>query len=423
MVKFLLAIITALMLLFVSPFKEAESKLKVTADYPKVIKPGTEFTVLLSVHKSKISGTARLQQYLPNGFTASEGNSQGADFIFEEQNVKFLWSNLPKDDDFTISYKIKTEGSVSGLKIINGLFVYLDDDKTVREAIPPVEIKFDNTFVGSTTGKSPEVARKLINIAPEKGEYRVELTIRTNNVREWARFTDEMPEGFTAQLIDAHGADFRVEDNKSVFRWNRLPDEDEFTVSYLVSSGIPGPPPVINGLLVFGNQNQSADELTEEEKPADTHIETEPVVTETAPPDEMPAATTQKADPQQTNESSVQPEPAPRASVASANVTRTRQRPTGLNGILFKVQISATRTSPVKSSSWFNSRYHINTDVELTYHDGWKKYLIGNCTAYREAKELRTQTIVTIPDAFVVAYDNGTRIDVREALNKKSINP
>ena len=209
MVKFLLAFIPTVILFFVSPLQQSDAKLKVTANYPAVVKPGEEFTVTLNVHKAKISGTARLQQYLPNGFTAFEIESHGADFVFEEQNVKFLWSTVPQDEDFTISYKVKTEGNINGFKVINGLFVYIDDEKTIREAIPPIEIKFDSDFVGTGKGISPEVARKLINVSPENGEYRVELTIKTNKVKEWARFTDEIPADYTAELIEPHQSNFR----------------------------------------------------------------------------------------------------------------------------------------------------------------------------------------------------------------------
>lgn len=428
MIKFLLAFIPAVILFFVSPFQNSEEKLKVTANYPAVIKPGEEFTVTLNVHKSKISGTARLQQYLPNGFTAFEIESHGADFIFEEQNVKFLWSTVPQDEDFTISYKVKTEGNISGFKVINGLFVYIDDEKTIREAIPPIEIKFDSDFIGTGTGKSPEVARKLINISPENGEYRVELTIKTNNVKEWARFTDEIPADYTAELIEPHNSSFRYENNTAMFDWAQLPGEEEFTVSYLVRSGKDGPPPVINGVLLFGNQNRIKDNISNEEKPVIENIvnnnannfETKTPVENTQQENRI---TEQNANQENTVSGQTGSENQTEQVAQNNPVQHQKRSNINSNGVLFKVQISATKRSSVKSSNWFNSKYQINTDVELSYHQGWKKYLIGNCALYREAKVLRSKTQEKIPDAFVVAYDNGMRVDIGDALKRKTINP
>lgn len=428
MVKFLLAFIPAVILFFVSPFQQSDEKLKVTANYPAVVKPGEEFTVTLSVHKAKIMGTARLQQYLPNGFSAFEIESHGADFVFEEQNVKFLWSTVPQDEDFTISYKVKTEGNISGFKVINGLFVYIDDEKTIRQAIPPIEIKFDSDFVGTGAGKSPEVARKLINVSPENGEYRVELTIKTNNVKEWARFTDELPADYTAELLEPHQSNFRYENNTAIFDWAQLPAEEEFTVSYLVRSGKDGPPPVINGVLLFGNQNRIKDNFSTEEKPVvENNVNNNPINSETnAPTENIPQEN--KVAEQNVNQENTTSHPTgsenEKEQVAQENPVQQQKRNyVNKNEILFKVQISATKKSSVKSSNWFNSKYQINTDVELSYHQGWKKYLIGNCALYREAKVLRSKTQEKIPDAFVVAYDNGMRVDLRDALKRKTINP
>jgi hypothetical protein len=94
-----------------------------------------------------------------------------------------------------------------------------------------------------------------------------------------------------------------------------------------------------------------------------------------------------------------------------------------ISGLFYRVQIAATKRSSAKNTNWFNSKYHINTEVELTYQEGWKKYLIGQFTAYEDAKKYRNKTKERIPDAFVVAYENGTIISVRDALHRKTINP
>ena len=51
-----------------------------------------------------------------------------------------------------------------------------------------------------------------------------------------------------------------------------------------------------------------------------------------------------------------------------------------------------------------------------------KKYLIGSFQAYKEASNFKKQTQEKISDAFVVAYENGMRIPISEALQNKSFN-
>ena len=91
---------------------------------------------------------------------------------------------------------------------INGLFVYWEENKAQRVAVTPIEIKIDNSYAVSEVVNKPEVQRRLISISPENGEYRVELTVKTNDNKEWARFTDDIPSSFSAELIDAHDAFF-----------------------------------------------------------------------------------------------------------------------------------------------------------------------------------------------------------------------
>lgn len=376
----------------------SEEKVQITQDCPGDVKPGDEFTVSLTIHKGKIEGFARLQQYLPEGFIAREGESKGADFIFEENSVKFNWLKLPKESDFTISYKISTVSGLSGKKIINGVFVYVDADKTQRQQIAPKEIFMMETAVQSNA--VPDVSRKLVTLDKSKGSYRVELTFHPNKMNESAQFTDEVPSGFTAEVIDAHEAAFRFENNTAVFSWKNFPVEKEFLVTYNVYSGKDDPAPQISGLLVFGDTSESKELPIAIETPASEDFKPEPTENKIAVNTSAPATIT--------------------ADNSSNNADP--YIPVSEKGITYKVQISATVKSTTKDNSWFNEKYHINSPVELTLHEGWKKYLLGSFPGYSEASAFRKQTQSKVSDAFIVAYQNGVRIPVTEAIRNKSLN-
>jgi hypothetical protein len=82
-----------------------------------------------------VSGFAKLQQILPNGFSAEAGESANATFSFKDQKVKFLWMALP-NEDFSVSYKISVDVSLSGNQIIDGTFAYIKDNETEKFIIP-----------------------------------------------------------------------------------------------------------------------------------------------------------------------------------------------------------------------------------------------------------------------------------------------
>jgi hypothetical protein len=63
---------------------------------PTSAKAGSEFTVEVTIKKGEVGGFARFQDELPDGFTATPLDVKGANFKFENQKVKFIWTSLPQ---------------------------------------------------------------------------------------------------------------------------------------------------------------------------------------------------------------------------------------------------------------------------------------------------------------------------------------
>lgn len=390
MIKVLYFISTILFLIFASSFHNVEQKVSVTEKFPSIVSPGEEFTITINVSKASVEGIGSIQQILPEGFNAEKIETSGGEFSFLDQKVKFNWLQLPAGENFSVSYRIHSDVVTTGLKIINGEFVYFDEGRTIRYPLPVVQIEIIAPM--AKRDESPHVTRRLVCMSQLKGEYRVELTIEPNNNTDQAVFTDEIPSNFTAELLESHGADFTFKNHTAGFEWKQFPKDSAFTVSYLVRSGMPGASPVINGELIYGESN-SPSAISEE--PASHEISKN--------------LSTTLAD-------------AKTIRNPSTNLKQDFIPPSVHNGVTYKVQISATQKSGVRNTEWFRRNYHVNANVEMTYHEGWKKYLIGNFHRYTEASEFKNETRKSIPGAFVVAYENGMRIPVSKALQNQSIN-
>ena len=107
----------------------------------------------------------------------------------------------------------------------------------------------------------------------------------------------------------------------------------------------------------------------------------------------------------------------------TGNIDNKNQiQPAAVNAVYYKIQIAATQKSGVKDSHWFTLNYKIDSPVELTYHEGWKKYLVGSFLGYNEAIEFKRKTQEKITDAFIVAYQNGNRIPFKAAMKSTAMN-
>lgn len=81
---------------------------------------------------------------------------------------------------------------------------------------------------------------------------------------------------------------------------------------------------------------------------------------------------------------------------------------------VFKVQIT---TSDRKLSSG-NSRLKGVDDADSYFENGLYKYTVGSSTNYNEIYQLRKTLLGKFPDAFIIAFKNGQKMNVQEAIRE-----
>ncbi|MDF2438525.1 MAG: hypothetical protein K0Q95_2901 [Bacteroidota bacterium] len=243
----------------------------ITQKVPSSAKPDTEFTVELTINKGATTGFAKLQQDLPEGFTAVQEENNGASFTFSNQSVKFIWMSLPNDKEFKIRYKVKVAAGMSGDKSIGGKFSYVTDnvkqsidiapstiniessavaantsapDNTVKTADNTTSPTTDNSANTGTTNTTPVTpanepssvvcTRKVPDNA--SGNFTVELVINKGNISGFAKLLETLPAGFTATQGESQGASFSFNEGKVKFVWVSMPAVPEFKITYKVAA-------------------------------------------------------------------------------------------------------------------------------------------------------------------------------------------
>lgn len=126
--------------------------------------PGTvnTFKVELRIDKPEVTGFAKIEESIPEGFYASELESKGGIFSFNNQLAKIIWMAIPDDEQFIVSYKLKAKNDVSGNQKIAGVFSYLKGDESFKYYIAPSTI-----YIEQEGDETP-----MIIIADEGGDFK-----------------------------------------------------------------------------------------------------------------------------------------------------------------------------------------------------------------------------------------------------------
>ncbi len=95
-----------------------------------------QFEITLLIKKGDLTRFAKIEEQVPDGFRAIEGNSQNGIFSFSQGIAKILWMNLPAESQFVISYNIIPDpgNSIEDLKLA-GTFSYIEGNSTQTIAI------------------------------------------------------------------------------------------------------------------------------------------------------------------------------------------------------------------------------------------------------------------------------------------------
>jgi len=106
--------------------------------------PGTagEYIVNILVYKENTRNFAKIEESVPQGFTAVALDTKDAIFTFKSQKVKFLWMNLPVDRYFTVSYRlIPNNKAILPPPSITGAFSYLVEEETISVPLSERDIQ------------------------------------------------------------------------------------------------------------------------------------------------------------------------------------------------------------------------------------------------------------------------------------------
>ena len=438
----------------------SQDPVSVKMTVPSVVGAGQEFRVSLLIEKGDLEEFSRFQQELPAGLEARQENSGSADYSFDKQRIRFIWLKLPAENPIVLTYKIMVNERLKGTFTLGGEFSYVENNerksitvKTENVNISPsplvaedmqIDIRsYEDIMaaeqVGNGTGRKIVCVRQTPFQARTGNDIMVNLLVYKQDLNRFAKIEERIPPGFEAVVLESMNGLFTFKDGVAKYVWMTLPDQKGFTISYRL---IPEGSKSLKDLQIKGTfsyisngRNISVDVIEKDvylsgisqaniealiealssggELPAGEEYVTEQTETKEITTEVEKPPVKEEKPPDESVERVEQSTPDPRLSSGSSSIPNDQRLPVQ-DGVYYRVQLAATKVYWDAVTSF--ASYNISRPVRVEWHNAMYKYTAGSFSKYGEANDFR-QTMVTkgIPGAFVVAYRNGSRINVADA--------
>ena len=417
---------------------------------PNEVNAGKEFIVDITLKKAEIENFARFQQELPSGLSVEAIQTSNADFRFEDNKVKFVWLQLPANEELNLIYKVKVNERLKGKFKLGGKFSYIENNERKHINLSDKEINIQpnpsvdpNLLVdvndykelvplGKPTAKWNYVSCIRQKPVPGTGgqDLRVNLLVSKGNLEKFAKIEETIPAGFRAESIESKEGIFTFKDQVVKFLWMNLPADQNYIVSYKL---IPEENADLSTLTLAGSfsyidneQTQTIDIKQYEEdllqlnanQISELASRSGKKIERNYPVDGSSSSYTADPNAEGAKEIAIEYKEIKSSKTGGIrqNVNLSEHKLNPENGVYYRVQIAAGHRL-VNVKRYFK-KYKFKEEVKTERLDGWIKYSVGSFVIYKEARDYRNVIWHEkgIKDAFVSAYNNGQRITVQEAL-------
>lgn len=427
-------------------------------------------TVTINIQKGELTGFAKLQQDIPSGLEVEIIDSKSGTFSFKDNTLKIIWISLPIEESFSINYLITAVNPTQSTYMLDGKFSYIEQNerqsidfsssqivigKKQPNKITALEVE-ESKEKGKKEKKEKEskeiaepklvaegddfIAYRTIEKTEDLTKLRVLVTIDKEEINSFGKIEEYIPLGYIASEDNSNEGFFSYKNNTVKILWMALPFGETMTISYFIEKSELSDD--VN--KIKGKFSYLKDEETFEEDLSGTEIpkikvldivpseelavleekeELESIVDQTSTDIEnavKESVVDVKKDVSETITKPVQ-EPVKKQNTTANTDKNTTEAITNIPspeiGITYKVQIAAGKKEV--DQNYFSKKHSINEKVAIEFHEGWRKYTIGQFPIYKEARDKRNKVWESdnkISDAFVTAYNQGSRITVQEAL-------
>lgn len=404
-----------------------------TVTAPTKVQKGETFTVNVKINPNGNETFLRYTLVVPNGWTVEKTETDGSTFMFEQNTVKFLWSRVGQRNELNVSFKLTPPANEEGTFEFPCKLDYSPDNKPEHVVLDPLKVivgketsSNPGNYVPSTTDSTANPAANLtvsrvVPTEPVTGQFMVDVTINKGDLGNYIKLQDSLPAGFSAQPVTNDGGVWTFENNVVRIEWynpNKTVNTLHVQYKVIVSPDMSGSYTINGHVSYLENMDNKLVVIPS----AQIQLKENPALVDTKQNNED---TNKETTTQQNNDNSNKTQNPVTDNTQNTDTQNTNtqeqtnpltQEPTTntMAGVSYRIQVAAmVRRVPV---TYYESTYSLGT-VNAEQVDGLNKYTTGSFTTYQDARNSR-ETVKSkgVAGPFVVAYNNGKRITVQEAL-------
>lgn len=413
----------------------------VRQEIPAVIGANGISVIKVKINKSDIDGFAMLEVNVPEGFAAKAIETKGASFTFSEKKMRFVWMNLPDVEHFDITYQLVHLQGNTSLEKLRGVFSFVENNKKKEIAIDnqiingsvQVNQNADNDDVieqsfHSFLNANNDLPACERTVTKKGDEFVVELVLHLNGMKGFLKMQEWASNGCVLSKFQSAGATVTVDGSTIKFVWFEVPAAETVVVKYKVQcASIPEDGLTIDGKLSFTVDNQPREvpiilasqaaktEIVVPQNSGETQLEVQE--TQVKEEQKQDVAVVQEAKTAEKIETEVKANEVKAPKNEETKLKPQSKSTSGQGKVSYKVQVLANHRR-VSEKEWMD-KYGLQEEKQVSNHEGWMKWTVGNFSDYKDARSKRESLNAqcpNLPGPFVSAFQDGNRITVQEAL-------
>jgi len=204
------------------------------------VSPGDSFEATYHFVRGDIKGFGRLQHTFPSGIEVEAVETADATFTFDNDIMKVIWLNLPKDKEFDVKVKITVAESYKEETLeIGGRLSYLEKNDRKSYTCLPTSIKVLQPEILAAQAEAEEEASKVEvysanrTITPLGNDiYEVAISINKSGFTGFGKIEEKLSLGAEAEIIEGQKAVFTFIKDKAKFVWMAIPETETLDVKY-----------------------------------------------------------------------------------------------------------------------------------------------------------------------------------------------